>query len=602
MHAVPRLPLTTRAWRIATSIDWWVIVAGILAVAVLGYRGIRAYCDPALPGAMSGTCTPPPTRSDAAYLTLQLFLWQSGGQFLGPRVGLGLDAARFIAPALASYAAVRALLALFAGQVQRLMARFAREHVIVCGLGPQGMAVARGLRDAGWRVVMLEVDERRRAAFAAQSVGAVIGGDATDPADLRRAGLARARHLIALCGDDHVNAEVVARAAAAATGGGRVLSCHAHVMTPALWERLRPRELAAGRDGASRLQFFSAVDITARAVVAEVLPATDHPAPHLVVAGGGPVAERVLVHAALAWRVLGSRHRLRLTVATGDAASCVTALHAAHPRLRDGCDVIACEFDAGPAGAGPRLTHLLLGQPTVSAICLSGLDDTRLLAWALGVLQATLDDTFPIAVAATREHGLDLLAGDDAAAGGRLSIVGMLERGCSVDAVFGGTHELLARAIHGEYRRAQAAAGQTVASNPSMQPWAMLPEPLRDSNRRQADDIAAKIAAVGCRIVPQSEWDTPAFEFTAAEIEQLARHEHARWLKERRDAHWTYDTVKDVSRLRSPNLKEWADLAAEIKDIDRNTVAHIPQFLARVGLGIRRHAAGRQSADPPLRA
>jgi voltage-gated potassium channel Kch len=601
MHAAPRTGVWTRALRVIATVDWWVVVTAIVVVAVAAYRGIFAYCDPARPWAPPPLCEPAPTRSDAAYLTLQLFLWQSGGQFLGPRVVTALDVARFLAPLLAGYAAVRALLALFATQVQLLAARFARDHVIVCGLGPQGLAVARNLRAVGWRVVMLELEDARPGTTAAQAIGAVIVGDATDPATLRRAGLAGARHLVAVCGDDAINAEVVAAAAAIAAGGRRVLTCHAHVATPALWERLRPRELASTREGASRLQFFSAVDLTARAVVAEALPAADHPAPHLVLAGHGAVAERVVVRAALAWHAVAGAARLRLTLAGTAAGAHVAAIRDVHPRLSDVCDVVGLEFDAAAPGAAQRLLALLEPHPPVSTACLSGLDDAALLAWALGVIHATPDHAFDVVVIAAREQGLDLLAGADAGTGTRLAVVGALERGCSVEAVFGGTHELLARAIHGEYVRAQAAAGHTVAANPSLQPWSALPEILRESNRRQADDIAAKIASIGARLVPQSEWDAPAFAFTADEVERLAELEHMRWVNERQQAHWSYDRRKAVDQARSPHLKPWADLTPDVKDIDRNTVRHIPQFLARIGLGIRRHVRDG-AADSSLRS
>ncbi len=332
-------------------------------------------------------------------------------------------------------------------------------------------------------------------------------------------------------------------------------------------------------------------------MVGAALPAADAVAPHLVVAGGGPVAERVIANAALAWRFMTGAARLRISVADTAAEARVAALCAAYPRMSDVCDVVACELDAAAPGPVERLLALLERTPPVSTLCLTGLDDARLLAWSFGVLHATSDATFTIVVSAAREQGLDLLAMDDGDDGRRLRIVGTLERGCTADAVFGGTHELLARAIHGAYVRAQAAAGHTVTSNPSMRPWSTLPEPLRESNRRQADDLAAKIASIGARLVPQSEWDAPTFEFAASEVEQLARREHARWVDERLQAHWTYDTVKDVAAARSPHLKDWADLAPEIQEIDRHTVRQIPMFLARVGLGVRRRDGG--VATPP---
>jgi len=586
---------------------WPLLVFLVLLAFGLGYRGFGEACarpvSVSIPVPSPGLCDPPLTTLDRVYLALQLFPWQSGAVLQGGQVPTTLQVARFLAPTSFGIAAICAFMALFADRVRALAARFRRGHVIVCGLGDRGLAVARHLRESGETVVQVDVLEPRTGPRSPHSVGAVIVGDATDPAVLRRAGITRARHLVAVCGDDGLNAEVASRAAAETAGQRHVLTCHAHVAHPALWERLRPREVSSTRDGTSRLQFFSTVDLAARAVVGVALPPDDDAAPHLVVAGSGAVAERSIVRAALAWRVMKNAARLRITVADTAAAARVAALGAAYPRMADVCDLVAAEFDAAAPGAVERLLKLIAPPAAVSTVCLTGLDDARLLAWALGVLHATAEATFPIVVAAAREEGLDLLALDAGDGRARVRIVGALERGCAADAVFGGTHELLAQTIHAEYVRGQVAAGHTVASNPSMQPWSALPEVLRESNRRQADDLAAKLAAVGARLVPQSEWDAPAFAFTADEVERLAEREHIRWVNERQQAHWSYDPDKKaVGEARSPHLVPWAKLTDDVKDIDRNTVKHIPQFLARVGLGIRRDCTGAAAADSSPRS
>lgn len=586
----------------------WPVLALLVVFAFgLGYHGFGQTC--AVPEALSipipraRMCEPLPSAADQAYLSLQLFVWQSGAIVQGREVPPTLQVARFLAPTAFGIAAVCAFMALFADRVGAVRARFRRGHVIVCGLGDRGLAMARRLRESGEIVVQVDVLEPRTGPRSAHSVGAVIVGDATNPTVLRRAGIMGARHLVAVCGDDGLNAEVAARAAAETAGTRHVLTCHAHVATPALWERLRAREVASTRDGTSRLQFFSTVNLAARAVVGVALPPADDAAPHLVVAGSGAVAERSIVRAALAWREMKDAARLRITVADTAAATRVAALGAAYPRMADGCDVVPCEFDPAAPGPVERLLALLERTTPVSTVCLTGLDDARLLAWALGVLHATADAAFPIVVAAAREEGLNLLAMDAGDGGRRLRIVGSLERGCTAEAVLGGTHELLARAIHAEYIRDRARAGQSIATNPSMQPWSTLPEVLRESNRRQADDLAAKVESVGAHLVLQSEWDPPVFTFTADEVERLAEREHIRWINERQQADWSYDPHrKGVAEERSPHLIPWAKLTKDIQDIDRNTVRHIPQFLARVGLGIRRNASPAPSAKSSPRS
>lgn len=77
-------------------------------------------------------------------------------------------------------------------------------HVIVCGYGKVGRRVCADLDRGGARFVVID---RNEAAFAAaRDMGThALLGDATEDATLRRAGIGRARALIALAGTDADN-------------------------------------------------------------------------------------------------------------------------------------------------------------------------------------------------------------------------------------------------------------------------------------------------------------------------------------------------------------------------------------------------------------
>ncbi len=98
----------------------------------------------------------------------------------------------------------------------------------------------------------------------------------------------------------------------------------------------------------------------------------------------------------------------------------------------------------------------------------------------------------------------------------------------------------------------------------------------------------SKLAAISCEIAPKGGAQRPAFEFSGEEVEQLAKLEHDRWEAERRADGWTYGATKDVDAKRSPYLIPWAELSEEVRDLDRDTVRKIPQFLAKVGLAVVR--------------
>jgi len=153
--------------------------------------------------------------------------------------------------------------------------------------------------------------------------------------------------------------------------------------------------------------------------------------------------------------------------------------------------------------------------------------------------------------------------------------------------------EAVARAIHDEYVGKQAEAGHTPADNPSMAPWEELPERLRESNRRQAEDIANKLRAIECRIVPLADGQLDLFTFDPPELEHLARMEHHRWRREREGSGWAYGPEKDIDGKTTPYLVPYDDLPGEIKKLDRNAVTAIPGVLARAGLGIARQEKER---------
>lgn len=148
--------------------------------------------------------------------------------------------------------------------------------------------------------------------------------------------------------------------------------------------------------------------------------------------------------------------------------------------------------------------------------------------------------------------------------------------------------ETLARAIHEDYVRKQREYGHDSADNPPMVAWEELPEHLRESNRRQAEGIAAKLRAIGCGIVPLTDGLHDVFTFDPSELERLARLEHERWWHEREATGWTYSPKKDIEGKSSPYLIPYDELPDEIRELDRNAVKAIPDVLARAGLMIAR--------------
>jgi voltage-gated potassium channel Kch len=100
-----------------------------------------------------------------------------------------------------------------------------RDHVVVCGLGSVGMAVARDLHARGTQVVVIDPKADDELHRETNPRCPVIVGDATRPVILHRAGIERARALVACTSNDALNLEIglTAQSVAEASRDGRPL-------------------------------------------------------------------------------------------------------------------------------------------------------------------------------------------------------------------------------------------------------------------------------------------------------------------------------------------------------------------------------------------
>jgi ppGpp synthetase/RelA/SpoT-type nucleotidyltranferase len=121
----------------------------------------------------------------------------------------------------------------------------------------------------------------------------------------------------------------------------------------------------------------------------------------------------------------------------------------------------------------------------------------------------------------------------------------------------------------------------------SRREWQASREVFRESSRRQADHIPAKIARIGCEMRRSTSLH-PTFQFTEVEIEELAEMEHGRWNAERASGGWRYGAESNVDSRVTPFLVPWSELDGEVKNRDRRAVREIPRMLASVGYEIVR--------------
>jgi hypothetical protein len=539
---------------------------------------------------------------DAVYMAFSLFKF-SGGNDIAPG-NWELEIARWLAPGVALLAIIEFIRSLLEEEIRMFRLKFARWHVIVCGLGYLGPEIVTKFRERGIPVVVIEKNPESPNVAACLKKGAIVLiGDATDHDILKRARLARAWYLFAVTGDDGQNSEiaVAARQLAEARGAGG-FTCFVHIVDGGLCTLLRDHQIMVDNDRFT-LELFNIYQMAGLAVL------KDHPAfplqetppdAHVLVIGAGKMGQDMIFHVARQWREsYGDAKKIKITVVDCQAGERVESLKVRYPSISRYCDLVPLPIDIDSVGfqQGRFLFDGDRVAVTAAYVCLN--DQSQGLAAALEMSQHI--DNFAIGhhvsrpevpiVVRTGKDGLKSLF-DDMKAAGRsfryLSSFPLIDRTCSVDNITGGLNETIAMAIHEDYVRNQRRIGVTPAINPSTKPWEKLDQTLKESNRNQAVHIREKLRTIGCEIVRLTDWEEELFQFRDDEVEKLAIMEHDRFVGERERQGWKYGPEKDVEKKITPYLVPYDRLTKEIKDLDRNAVRALPLALVQADLKIVR--------------
>jgi voltage-gated potassium channel Kch len=528
---------------------------------------------------------------EALIRSFQLFAF-AGGEVTADAPWM-LNVARVLGPLLIGYAAVRGLLALSREQARLLGMRFLlRNHVIVAGLGDVGFRLASALNDAGAHVVAIDRNATNLSIEGCRERGiGVMVGDATDPDVLRAVRIDRAEHLVVAPGLDAVAIDVIASAARVVDGRRqRPLNVFTHIEDRALWQAMEAWTLTDGSDLDVRIQLFNLYEAAIRLLLAEHPPFTDADAdgrrgPNVLVVGDSAIAEILVVNIARLWRNARAfeRSRLELTVAGPEASATCERLLARFPQLEWVCRLTAWEIDLD----SPTLheSEIVTGA---GAIYVAFADEAEGLAAALQLARAGLPaDTITLTINDERLGAARLAA--DGTGSSRIAVFGILSRTLIPGVLLDGLNETLAQAMHDSYRRNQLARGADPAS-PALAPWRDLHEDLRDSNRAFAYGIPEKMRAIGCVVVPTTLVELQDSEaiFKPPELEELARLEHDRWMRDRVADGWSYGETRDDERKLHPSLIPYAELTEAERDKDRDAIRDLPRMLAEAGFEIHR--------------
>lgn len=417
---------------------WLIVVAAAAAVFLLGYAGFREYYR------VAGR---PRTVADVTYVTMQLFIFQSG-DLDGP-IGWKLQFSRFAAPLVAAYAGFYALLSLFYDRMQLVRPWLVGAHVIVCGLGRKGSRLVEQLRARGECVVVIEHNENNEQLRYCRQLGAIVLlGAANDRRTLERAYVHRAKTLISIMGDDGTNVEtaVLAHELNEKRPSG-VLECVVHLFDPRLQRVLKRHRIFTDTSDPFELRLFNTFEIGAHAMLGRhpVLESPDENAepPHLLIVGMGRLGESLLALVAAEWQAQRRDSSEKLWVTAVDRRAKVKEdwIELRYPELEATCVIRYVEMDIRYPDF-PRQVVLAEDDPAppISAayVCVDG--DSLALFAALALHECLKAGRVPIIVRMTEQAGLATLLGSAPGSPGLIDgvhAVGLLDLTCSLDHVLG---------------------------------------------------------------------------------------------------------------------------------------------------------------------
>lgn len=585
-----------RRWFRWIRTAWPLVLAFLfLAVFVLGVEGFRRNsCE-------DGADQSCPLRQDHFYQAIQLFGLEYGG---GSSPNGFLAWARFLAPLVALATAVAAFLDLFYQRLRLFVTTLRKGHVVICGLGETGYALAERYRKKGEKVVAVELDGENDYVPPVRTLGAaVIVGDAMEDAVLEIARVPQARLVVTATGDGATNLAVAKSAAAMVRqpdgGLSRII---AHVPDDLLMAFFRGSTFCAKRSSATGetrdlppVACVNLFDHAAERLVRD-LDFRKAEGTHLAIVGAGRMGRSLLVRAAHAWfwrhwwdpredLVRNPGPRLRITMVDREASRLRDLLQRRYPALKEVTDLEAIDADVETAAFYDAFLGNLDSRlpPSRVFVCLGNDTHSLLTAKVVDDLLGPMFPAMSTMVMLTGLGGVARLAEKESGRGPGIRFFGLREEVCAPEVFEDAPFEGIAREFHEIYLRHEMGEHRYNPARPSHQPWCRLPAGYRRSNHRLARHVPKKLERVCCTLVPRFDWMKERFRFDPEEVEELARMEHERWRAE--DAGPGHPAAVDWGRLpeidqeRARYMIRQHPLVLAKAGFDIQRIARVPRFL-----------------------
>jgi voltage-gated potassium channel Kch len=578
----------------ARSVIFWIGVASVVATLTFAFVSFFFYVAPCVE-------QEPETISDRIYRLFALFEISEANVHLDKCYGGPIEVARFIGPVATGALVVGVLREFLRDRFLRLRLWWFSGHTVIIGFGEKGKVRAvEAASQKGARVVAIERAPGETSHAVANRHGVpLIIGDARQSGVLSRVHLRRAARFVVATGDDSRNlsiAQYIAEQVPRGTAGNREIEVS--ISDPVIRRALD----AGATDGL--IDAFALEDIAAHRLCKEVrffavADLLGQRRMHIVMLGFDRVGISVAGQLLRSGQItdLGMT---RITILSVNPVLTRDLLLLSYPGIEAVADIAYVAADPRVvATGGPLMADIEAVVPITAIIALGDRGADSLLV-ALAVREASRRTGLWMApIFFGIEHACSLRGFPRAIGGERRFSKVLHPFEISADLCkrkYAEERDAVAAEIHEAYRRAFAqsqADGQKPSSaRQALVPWRQLTRTYRQSNRRAADHIAAKLVSAGCVVPPGAPSASGHFDLLTDEaaLERLAALEHRVWAAERQLDGWRPGKTRDDSRWIHDCLIPYAELREETKELDRAQIrelnaARIPRVPAEAAKG-----------------
>jgi len=561
----------------ARDLEWWIVVLLGLIAFVLAFRGFN------LLFIETETYRSVP---DLVYQSIKIFGMDFPDEYSSP-LPWQLETARWLAPALVVYTAIKAILYLIRREIKSAFVKYYRNHIIIVGLNDWSRQLVSDLLDHREKVVIVGEIAYERKLDPVERKGAIlVEGDLSSKGFLRRIGAVRAKYFVFISENDEKNIE---NALTVHSYPGKKARCRKQTLYTHVSDDFRLDEISglrlledhqiqqtAGKN--CELRIFSAYERASRIIFNKYSPdiftrvtSPDGPPVRIAIIGSGSLAQSFILRVAR----LGHYANLRKTHVTlfQDGKAMLERLELSFRRIRDFIDIELVDT-APDLFDGDKFGRLNFEIP-FSAVYL--LCDNDVVATGILNKLSRIDSPERINVVVTVNNPDSLLS---KRVSGRqfenivLHKFSVTDETFTSESLISETMDKLAKVVHDDYLSKLKAIDPARESH---RPWDLLPPDFKNQNREQADHILVKLRALGYDLGNS----TSTVMIPDEKVELLSQMEHKRWWAFMALNGWVNGEKRDDRMRRHTDLKPFAELPEETKQYDRNAVLNIPVLIEK---------------------